>query len=56
MRRALIASALSVTLAALLPRALKIDGDIATTAQLALAALLFLLAWAAHSLKGRRET
>jgi len=56
MRRALVASALSVVLAALLPRVLKIDGDIATTAQLALAALLFLLAWAAHSLKGRRET
>ena len=56
MRRALIASALSVVLAALLPRALKIDGDIAVTAQLALAALLFLLAWAAHSLKGRKET
>ena len=55
MRRALIASALSVTLAALIPRALKLDGDIAVTAQLALAALLFLFAWAAHAIKSRRE-
>ena len=45
-----------ILLAALILLALKLDGDIATTAQLALAALLFLIAWAAHSLKGRRET
>ena len=56
MRRALVLSALSVTAAALMPRAFHIDGDTAISAQLAFAALLFLFAWAAHVVKGRKET
>ena len=56
MRRALVASALSVVLAALMIRALKLtDIDTAITAQLAFAVLLFLFAWAAHVVKGRKE-
>lgn len=56
MRRALVASALSVVLAALMIRALKLtDIDTAISAQLAFAALLFLFAWAAHAVKSRRE-
>jgi len=57
MRRALVLSALSVTLAALLPRGLHIASiDTAISAQLAFAVLLFLFAWAAHVIKGRKET
>ena len=57
MRRALVASALSVVLAALMVRALKIESqDTAISAQLAFAALLFLFAWAMHVIKGRKET
>ena len=56
MRRALVASALSVTLAALLVRALHIQTiDTAISGQLAFAALLFLGAWFAHAIKSRRE-
>jgi hypothetical protein len=56
MRRSLVASALSVTIAALMVRGLKIESqDTAISAQLAFAALLFLFAWAAHAIKSRRE-
>jgi hypothetical protein len=56
MRRALVASALSVTLAALLVRAAKVtEIDTVITGQLAFAALLFLGAWFAHAIKSRRE-
>lgn len=56
MRRALIASALSVVLAALIIRALKIESiDTAISAQLAFAALLFATAWFAHWIKARKE-
>ena len=57
MRRALVLSALSVTAASLSLRALHIDNmDTAVSIQLAFAALLFLFAWAAHVIKGRKET
>lgn len=57
MRRILVASALFVACAAVLPRLAKIsDMDTAISAQLAFAALLFLFAWAAHAIKGRKET
>jgi hypothetical protein len=56
MRRSLVASALSVVLAALMVRALKIESqDTAISAQLAFAALLFLFAWAMHVIKARKE-
>ena len=56
MRRILVASALFVTLAALMIRALHIDSmDTAITLQLALAAALFAAAWFAHAIKSRRE-
>ena len=56
MRRALVASALSVVLAALMLRALHIESmDTAISAQLAFAALLFLAAWFGHWIKERRR-
>jgi len=56
MRRALVLSALSVTAASLMLRALHIESmDTAVSLQLAFAALLFLFAWAAHAIKARRE-
>jgi len=56
MRRALVLSALSVTLAALLPRGLHIASiDTAISLQLAFAAFLFLMAWIGHWIKSRKE-
>jgi hypothetical protein len=56
MRRILVASALFVTLSALMIRALHIESmDTAVSLQLALAAGLFGAAWFAHVIKERRE-
>ena len=56
MRRVLVASALFVACAAVLPRLAKIsDMDTAISAQLAFAALLFATAWFAHWIKARKE-
>jgi tellurite resistance protein TehA-like permease len=56
MRRALVLSALSVTAASLMLRALHIESmDTAITAQLAFAAFLFLAAWFGHWIKSRKE-